>query len=73
MENGGFRAAEGAAKTFEHFLEFFGKFVNKNLIKSYFWGGPGRYISKFRKNAHFFEDFEMLLPRPPKCTPTKVP
>ena len=28
---------------------------------------------KFRKNAHFFEVFEMYLPRPPKSTSTKVP
>ena len=36
-----------------------------NAIKSDFCGGLGRYISKFRKNAHFFEVFEIHLPTPP--------
>ena len=31
------------------FFEIFGKFVNKNAIKSDFWGVVGRYISKISK------------------------
>ena len=48
---GGVRGAEGTAKIFEHFfrnlkifedfLRFFWKFVNKNAIKSDFWGAVG--------------------------------
>ena len=46
---------------FEHFLEIFGNFVNKNAIKRDFWGGLGRYISKISKNAHFFEVFGKIF------------
>ena len=37
------------------FLDIFGKFVNKNAVKSGFWDGLGRSISKISKNAHFLE------------------
>ena len=40
---------------------------DKYATKSAFWGDLGMYISrKFRNNAHFFEVFEIHLPRPPK-------
>ena len=52
LRKGGFHGAECAAKIFQPFLEIFGKFVNKNAIKSVFWGGHGRNISKISKNSH---------------------
>ena len=36
------------------FFEFFGKFVNKNAIKSDFWGVVCRYISKISKKIPDF-------------------
>ena len=45
-ENVFFAAPKAPRKIFEHFFEIFGKFVNKNAIKSDFWGVVGRYISK---------------------------
>ena len=35
------------------FFEIFGKFVNKNAIKSDFWSAVGRYISKISKKSPF--------------------
>ena len=49
-EKGSFRVAEGATKHFEY---IFGKLVNKNAIKSGFWGGLGRNISKISKKCPF--------------------
>ena len=56
-------------------FEIFGKFVNKNAIKSDFWGIAGRYISKISKKIPVFgrkihpatsKNFEIHLP---KCRP----
>ena len=56
IEEKGFSAAPIAPrKFFEYCLETFGKFVNINSIKSDFWGGVDRYISKISKNTHFWE------------------
>ena len=69
-----FAAHKAAQKILSTFFEISGKFVNKNAIKSEFRGGLGGYISKNSKNAHFFEVFEIHLPRPPPySTSTKVP
>ena len=32
------------------FFEIFGKFVNRDAIKSDFWGVVGRYVSKISRN-----------------------
>ena len=46
------------------FLEIFGKFVDKNAIKSDFWGGHGRNISKISKKYPVWEkNKEILLPK----------
>ena len=41
-----FSAPKAPRKFFEHFCQIFGKFVNKNVVKSDFWGVICRYISK---------------------------
>ena len=38
---------------FSTFFEIFGKFVDKNEIKSDFWGGIGRYVTKISKKYPF--------------------
>ena len=63
MLNKFFAAPKAPRKIFEHFFrnlkilstffENFGKFVDKNAIKSDFWGGVGRYISKILKKIPF--------------------
>ena len=50
-ENVFFAAPKAPRKIFEHFFEIFGKFVNKNAIKSDFWGVVCRYISKISKKS----------------------
>ena len=58
-----FAAPKAPRNIFEHYFEilkvwalfsiFFGKFVNKNAIKSDFWGVVGWYISKISKKSPF--------------------
>jgi len=56
LENKKFlRRRRRSEKFLSTFLDIFGKFVNKNAVKSGFWGGLGRSISKISKNAHFLE------------------
>ena len=62
-KKGGFAAPKALRIFFEHFFrnskvfstffDVFGKFVNKNAIKSDFWGVVDRYISK---NSRFWEN-----------------
>ena len=48
--------AEGAAKNFlSTFFEIFVKFVNKNAIKSDFWGDCVEVSRKFSKNPRFWQ------------------
>ena len=44
---------------FEQFFEILGKFVNKNAIKSDFWGVVGRYISKISKKSLFLRKIHL--------------
>ena len=46
-----FRRQRRREKFLSTFFEIFGKFVNKNAIKSDFWGVVCRYISKISKKS----------------------
>ena len=88
LENGGFSRRRRRCEkfwalflkfeNFKLFFESFGKFVNKNAIKSDLWGVVGRYISKISKNPRFggkihlptSKNFEMHLL---KCRPAPPP
>ena len=50
-ENVFFAAPKAHEKILSTFFEVFGKFVNKNAIKSDFWGVVCRYISKISKKS----------------------
>ena len=49
-----FRRRRRREKFLSTFFEIFGKFVNKNAIKSDFWGVVCRYISKISKKIPDF-------------------
>ena len=50
---GVYMAPKASRKFSEYFLNIFGKFVNKNAIKSGFWGDLGRNIPKISKKTIF--------------------
>ena len=50
------RRRRRSEKFLSTFLVIFGKFVNKNAVKSGFLGGLGRNILKISKNAQFLEE-----------------
>ena len=47
------------------FWNFFGKFIDKNAIKSVFWGGLRRNISKVSTKCPFFRSFRDISTKTP--------
>ena len=76
-----FRHRRRREKFLSTFFEIFGKFVNKNAIKSDFRCVVGRYISKISKNRRFwgkntstnFQEFWDTSTKVPTPTPTNIP